>query len=209
MEDVCFIINVYKESRDQIQSLVSDLKKFYETKNIILVYDGIDPHAIDSCNEIKYERLKYPYNRGRWTQRYLEFFLNKSDSNYLIKLDPDCSISKKYEFPKKYTGIFGYINLVVMGKWDYILQGGRYGIDRDSVKKIVDSKFLLNNLKDYNNVQDLIMTEALHRLNIKGTICKDFMDSFLHKKRGSEECRLYKLQPSKLSKNVMDAKETS
>lgn len=205
----CFLINIYKEDVEQIKNLVKQIKSFYPNNDIVLVYDGVDKICIDGCVEIMGERLKYPYHDGRWTQRYLKEYLNTSKSEYLIKLDPDCSVVKQYTIPKNYIGVFGYVNLIGLGEWNYILQGGRYGIDRTSVESIVASNKLFSNFEKYKNIQDLMMTDVLHQLNIKSTICKDFMDSFLHKKRGSEECRLYKLQPSKFSLTFKDVKETS
>lgn len=207
--EFCFIINIYKEDVEQIKHLIKQIKTFYPICDIILIYDGVDKITIDGCIEISGDRLKYPYQDGRWTQRYLKEYLSRSDAEYLIKLDPDCSVIKEYIIPMDYIGVFGYVNLIGLGKWNYILQGGRYGIDRGSVKLIVESEKLLSNFEKYKNIQDLMMTDVLHQLNIKSTICKDFMDAFLHKKRGSEECRLYKLQPSKFLSNIKDVKETS
>ncbi len=206
----CFLINVHNEPSETILKIVSDIKKTYIEYDIVIIYDGVKKIGIENVIEIEGDRLKYPYNDGRWTQRYLSEFINKSNAQYLIKLDPDCDVMNEYILPKEYKGVFGYLNLLGMGPRNYMLQGGRYGIHRDSVKKVIESELLLSDFKKYNNIQDLMMTDVLHKLNVEYSICKDLMDSILHKKRGSEECRLYTLKPSKYSLNrIRDVKETS
>lgn len=208
-DSFCFIINVYKEDSEKIKNIVNCIKSKYTVYDIILICDGVDTFDNIECEQLKFEREKYPYNDGRWTHRYLKTFLEKSNKNYLIKLDPDCDVVKKFNIINDVEGVFGYINLMGIGKWKFVLQGGRYGIDRKSVEKIVNSELLLSDFSKYKNIQDLMMTDVLHQLNIPYKIDTVFMDSFLHKKRGSEECKIHSLKPSKYSKNIKDVTEIS
>lgn len=151
---VAFALTFYKDERPAISAL-ADLKRFYP-ESPTLTFD-------DSK-----ERLKLAQFAGRWTERYLQSFLD-TDADTLIKIDPDTAVLRRAKgFPD--SDIFGtHVDGQVLG--------GCIGYSREGARQIVDSGLLLDT--KYTGVhytyvkfgervsrQDEIMGDLIRRLHL-------------------------------------------
>ena len=141
--DICFCFTFYNEI-ELSKKLISQLQNFYPSSNIICISDGnsnlelekfCDHHNI---NYIKGERLFNLKYGGLWVKRMLLTYLENSSSNYLIKLDPDVLIRRKFKyFPD--TDLAG--DITYHSNFKFIHGAPRFH-KREACKAILDSNLL-------------------------------------------------------------------
>lgn len=130
------------------------------------------------------DRAKAKGQKGLWTQRYLEIFLENSDAKYLLRVDPDTCVWRPFSLPEK-DCIFGNIEKKKY-KYHYV-RGGCIGFTRQVARKIVESRLLLDDRYSVYNyqrykyfrweheeesdeeiaLQDWIVADVRHRLKIE------------------------------------------
>lgn len=172
--------SIYLEEFDQIKDTVTRLKKIgYE--NIVARFDGRFNGKIASFLRsekvnVKYTRnIKQQIGRGANTQHYLGLFLDESDDEYLIKIDPDTlPCAKLNRYPDKQTLGANFNHTIG------VVYGGCLIFPRLVARQIHQSKLLLKDSykKDkwfYTNKRlnkkipcnDKILYDVVKRLNIK------------------------------------------
>lgn len=139
-----FYFGVYKDQRFAVQR-IAELRKFYPGSPIISIADGVaDDDYAEVCraNGVLYqvgERVKIPAFGGQWTERWFKKFLQDTDSQLIIKIDPDTGVFKTLtEFPK--AEVFGQHHIHING--DFHISGGAIGFTRAAVEKIINSGLL-------------------------------------------------------------------
>jgi hypothetical protein len=193
----CFIINTIGELH---QKLIDDIAAFYPGSDIIVIGDGVRVFY-DNCRVLNFpQRLKFPDSGGQWTQRYFNIYLQYSAAPYMIKLDPDCSVVDTYKPATEAFGAFGHFHYISIGSRKYAFGGGRFGIDRASASIIAKSEFLMDAVykgnPTFNNLQDIMLTDVMHRLNIRVYQAPNFLNAIKHKDRGAETLAL---KPGKMN----------
>lgn len=142
--DPCFLFHVHDDQRLGMR-LADQLRVLYPLADILCIADGIDNKGFKryaKSHQITYlvgERLKLRRHGGAWAERFLKFYLENSQAPYLIKLDADSYIWRKFEsFPT--ADLFGAIR--VNDRGIKVLRGGCAGYQRSTVETILDSKLL-------------------------------------------------------------------
>lgn len=201
MNNFVIFLSLYKEDTRLIKECISSIKKFYPNVKIFCITDGIDRDDVKDLFHfyIKGERIKLMRYGGLWTLRFLNYFYNNYQEQYLLKIDADTLFvnSFKKEFPSE--GLFGNIENVKSKNdlcWKY-LQGGCIGFERQSIKEIINSNLLLDNkykkleyayrrylgihrrnyekeTQEILSVEDRILFEICDRLDITVTQRNDF-----------------------------------
>lgn len=139
MQNVIFVMHVYDESVESVKHTVEQVRRFYPSSRITLIYDGVIPYSIFNVVEIYGERLKIDGKNGLFTKRYLDYFLTVQDASYCIKIDPDTEIVRRIEIPLPDSH-----KEVVFCRVDPngIPHGGAIGFTKTMAKKLSNSGWL-------------------------------------------------------------------
>lgn len=102
-EDICFCFVVYNEVQLS-KKLISNLQNFYPNSDIICITDGISYLELEHfCNQkkVKYvvgNRLLSEEYGGLWLERHLLKYLEFSNAKFMIKVDPDTLLNRKFSY---------------------------------------------------------------------------------------------------------------
>jgi hypothetical protein len=150
-KDITFLMQVYKNYELALPALKL-LRLSYPKSRLIVISDG-DPDsrykdfiALFNAEYFEQERLYTIENGGRGLHRWLEYYMLKP-SRYLIKIDPDTRIDRRFAYLPIPLGcdIFGMLQNYRNP------QGGCVVFTFKAAKKLYDSKiFLSDELKDYD-----------------------------------------------------------
>lgn len=141
------ILTVYNESLNEVVGQVSNVKELYPQSTIVLCYDGVAEHPIDGVVHVRFsERLKTRSSTGVWMHKWLSAFLDNSDSDYMLKLDPDTILVKPIKNWPVGEVVFGTVRIIRWSpKYEILrIHGGGCGYSRSMVKRIVDNEWLLS-----------------------------------------------------------------
>ncbi len=168
MPSIGIVLTVYNEPLEMVSSQVATLKRVYPNADIILCYDAVDPLPIDGVVHVKFaQRLKTRASAGRWAHEWMKAFLEHSDGEYMLKLDPDTGIIKPIEFWPQGEVIFGTVLDFDIGGGSriFLIHGGGVGYSRSMVQRFVDNEWLLSN-RFVNNIcfqdqEDIIISRLV------------------------------------------------
>lgn len=102
-EKVAFLFHVYQEF-ELAKRLISQLKFFFPSSNILGIADGTYNYNFKEFawqHNVRYiegERLFRQETGNEWIKRMFWFYMASSHSDYLIKIDPDAYILRKFNF---------------------------------------------------------------------------------------------------------------
>lgn len=141
--DLTFFALVYRDYGDAVECL-RDLRRHYPTSRVVLRSDG-DPdprfpalaarHDVDFREE---SRLFGVENGGAVIERMLDLFLERP-TPYLIKVDPDTAIHRRFRSLPDCRGLFGTPQV---GEGTRSIQGGCLGFAREAAERILNSGML-------------------------------------------------------------------
>lgn len=145
-DDLTFFALIYK-NYDATTQCLADLRKHYPSSRMILRSDG-DPdarlpilakrHRADLREE---SRLFEIENGGAVIERMLQLFFEKP-TRYLLKIDPDTVIHRRFHYLPIRSGLFGTLQCVPETP---SVQGGCMGFTRDAAEQILQSNLLRDN----------------------------------------------------------------
>ncbi|MDT4968323.1 MAG: hypothetical protein QOJ64_3060, partial [Acidobacteriota bacterium] len=142
-DDLTFFALVYK-NYDATAECLLDLRRHYPSSRVILRSDG-DPDPrfpiLARRNEVDFRaepRLFGIENGGAVIERMLVIFLEKP-TRYLIKIDPDTVIHRRFQYLPIRSGLFGTPQ---GGEETPSIQGGCIGFTRDIAQRILQSGML-------------------------------------------------------------------
>lgn len=145
MSNLTFSFGIYQEWHLATR-LIHQIKKHHPEATAIAIGDGThNPHFASVCQQLgaiykSDRRLKLPQYGGLWSLRLFELFLDTTDADILIKLDPDAQLWRKFAFYPD-SDWFGTISPVYRHPF---ARGGCVGFKRHAVERIVRSEILLN-----------------------------------------------------------------
>jgi hypothetical protein len=181
--DITFYVQVFRDYRDAYLCL-KKLRLHYKSSRVIMISDGDNDPRYERLSKrfntdfISGERLYPVENGGKMLQRMLDAFLEQP-SSYLIKLDTDTRIHRRFRFMPAGTVVFGTLEWETSqgkSRLDFPnVQGGCLGFTLESARMIADSGLLLSErLADYRGTyadnQDIII-----RAEKMGLISADFI----------------------------------
>jgi hypothetical protein len=142
-DDLTFFALVYKDY-DATEECLRDLRKHYPLSRVILRSDG-DPDPrfpiLAEQNKVDFrgESRLFPIeNGGAVIERMLKLFLGKP-TRYLLKIDPDTMIHRRFQYLPVRSGLFGTLQCVPETP---SIQGGCMGLTRDAAEQILQSEML-------------------------------------------------------------------
>jgi hypothetical protein len=142
-DDLTFFAMIYKNYNATAQCL-ADLRKHYPASRVILRSDG-DPDPRFPILAQRYEvdfrgesRLFGIENGGAVIERMLELFFERP-TRYLLKIDPDTVIHRRFKYLPVRSGLFGTLQCVPESP---SVQGGCMGFTRDAAEQILESELL-------------------------------------------------------------------
>ncbi len=178
-------VSVYNDQH-LLKRLLSQIQDHCPNAVVLVISDGIKLEDWCKKDTLWFEcsRAKAEGQKGLWTQRYLEMFLQHTSAETLLRVDPDTCIWKHFALPDGEYDLFGTIS-PTRYKYPYV-RGGCIGFTRDSAEKIVESNLLLDDrYKNYNYqrykhwrwehevesdeqfaFQDWIVGDICHKLNL-------------------------------------------
>jgi hypothetical protein len=142
-KDLTFFALVYKDY-EATATCLKDLRKHYLSSRVILRSDGDeDPrfpllatdHRVDFHGELRLFGIE---NGGAVIERMLELFLERP-TRYLLKIDPDTVIHRRFKYLPVRSGLFGTLQCEVETP---SVQGGCMGFSRDAAEQILQSQML-------------------------------------------------------------------
>lgn len=146
MENLCFVFNIYQDE-DRAKILVQQLKSTLSDSQILSLFEGTPSGDIASYLTSKQigfnqgERLKPQINGGAWLERIFKTYLESSEAEYLIKIEPDTTIFRTFtSIPN--TEIAGTLIQIPDGR--ELVHGGCVLFKREVVQKIVRLRLLEN-----------------------------------------------------------------
>ena len=100
VDSFCCILNLYNEPYEMVHKCITAFKKYHPNHELLIICYEDDNYSHD---REEFERLRALSNHiiidnnvksnlntgGLFTENYLKFFLDHSESNYLVKIDPD------------------------------------------------------------------------------------------------------------------------
>lgn len=145
----CFLFHVYaNEEIVSAKTLVQDLRKFYPDSQIICIFDGYKNFEVkqylelNSVTVVEGKNLKPQKNGAAYIIRFLEKFLELSNSEILIKVDPDTLVLRQFkEFPDLDVDIAGTL---LQNEGIQFVSGGCIWIKKKTVSTILNSRILLD-----------------------------------------------------------------
>lgn len=143
-DSFCFWFAVYDDYL-LAERLVNQLCKLYPDKEIICITDGT--HNLEFENlcqvyQVKYIRSNHLHSRehgGLWLQRMFETYLGFSESDRLIRVEPDTFFRRRFESIPD-SDVAG--NLLTLPNGKLLIQGGCMMFSRYAAKAILDSGLL-------------------------------------------------------------------
>lgn len=138
-----FFIGVYQDQSEARENILI-LKALYPESPILSIADGVENSSYQTfCSDLKviYQqglRLKLMNKGGLWTERFLKLYLEQTNSDYLIKIDPDTGIHRSLRYLPE-CDLFGS---VINDQDRSHIQGGAIGFSRSAARKIVNSGLL-------------------------------------------------------------------
>jgi hypothetical protein len=102
--NLSFIVNTWEKDSSLASELLLQMRKFYPDAQILVSSDGpATPELQQSCIDTgatltEGERLKNQPSSNAWTIRMFQL-MSQLDSEYVIKIDPDCRLNRKLTFP--------------------------------------------------------------------------------------------------------------
>lgn len=143
-EKVAFLFHVYQEF-ELAERLVSQLRFFFPLSNILGIADGTYSYSFNEFawqHNVKYiegDRLFYQRTSNEWIKRMFWFYLVSSRSSYLIKIDPDSYVLRRFNYLPSFD-IAGSV-YKISDKISFI-HGGCTLYSREACRKIKDSPLL-------------------------------------------------------------------
>lgn len=182
--DLTFCMRVYKDL-DLAKWTFGNIRLAFPQSRVIIISDGdLDVYAEDfPLHRVEFypcENLTNIECGGKIIQRTVEFFLN-APTKYLIKIDTDTGVHRRFKWLPKGRGMFGslqtdsYINSI---------QGGFLGMDFSTVVDIYQSGLCMSPmLEDYANTYAL-SPFVLSYCESRAKICEDFLYGYIATKLG-------------------------
>lgn len=142
-KEITFYFSVYNEF-DLAIRLLNQIRFFYPHNQIICVTDGTTDLKFESlCKDsnVKYfvGRRLFPQRFGAaWSTRMLLSYLSNSPSKYLVKLDPDSFLNRKFRYLPN-TDLAGTLCSELGMSF---IQGGCIFYKREACEQILDSSLL-------------------------------------------------------------------
>ena len=102
-EKVAFLFHVYKEF-ELAKRLISQLRFFFPLSNILGIADGTYNYEFKefawqhNVRYIEAERLFRQETGNQWVKRMFWFYTASSHADYLIKIDPDAYVLRRFNF---------------------------------------------------------------------------------------------------------------
>lgn len=102
-DKVTFLFHVYKEF-DLARRLIRQIKFFFPSSAILGISDGTKDDSFRfycQTHNVKYlehQRLLYQSTGNQWIKRMFRFFQTYGDADYLLKIDPDCYVLRRFKF---------------------------------------------------------------------------------------------------------------
>jgi hypothetical protein len=144
--DITFYLNVYYDV-ELLQKCLTQLRRVYPQSRLILRADG-DPNpdiakiAEEYQAEFHYgERLFIIEKGGQIVHEMLRIFLEKNETRYLFKIDPDTRIVRPFNELPDIPCVFGSVQH--QGEL-FSIQGGCLGITLDIAQEFYKSGFFLD-----------------------------------------------------------------
>jgi hypothetical protein len=141
---ITFAINIYREF-DQAEVAFDRILKAYPDAELVAITDGEKPTLKfllyaerENVQIVEGVRL-YHTDGGAWVRRWLSAALSLTDSETIVKIDPDTEILRPFEIPR--ADVFGSI-WSHRGPKAWTLQGGFQGITRQAAERLLSSGIL-------------------------------------------------------------------
>lgn len=140
---VTFCATVYNEF-DLAKRLLNQIRSFYPKNEIIFITDGTYNEEFNQlCIEknVKYFKGEHLFSREfryQWLERILKTYLSESQNPYLIKIDTDCILTRKFQY-------FPNVDMagsLIKDSISSFIQGGCRFQTRKSCEKVLESKLL-------------------------------------------------------------------
>ena len=136
LSDLLFVMHVHNDDDQLVTSNVNRINSLYPESSVVLIYDGVPVRGHD-CTEIAGDRLKVAGKLGRWTERYLNIFL-ESSTTHLIKIDPDTKVHRPIEnLPDPSTECI-FCRMAI----DQVPHGGALGFTRPMANRLLSERWL-------------------------------------------------------------------
>jgi hypothetical protein len=178
---ICFVINYYGEPTADLEKLVAAIGTHYGSNaQVFILGDGVTPPAASGAFSVAFpERLKQRKHGGKWTHRYLDFYLTNSTATHLIKIDPDTQVlGSAVDLPVT-DSIFCRIAKRVIGKREWWMPlGGALGFTRGMAQRIVSEEMfndpIYANKARYHDQQDWMLEDIAMNHGLPLIDRKDF-----------------------------------
>ena len=174
MINTAFIVHVFCEKKDDVEITISKIKNFYPNSPVFIIYDGVQRHFHLGTIEKEMCRVKIPGNFGEFTHRYLNVFLDETNCDYVIKIDPDTKVWKKILNLPDPTLPITFCRM----SSDGIPHGGAIGYTRPMAKLLVNSGCFIDSqlLKIHQNhaQQDSMYKEIIGLKKLHVQVRRDF-----------------------------------
>lgn len=149
MQDISFVFCIHKEF-ELGKRLVEQLNYFYPAQKIVCIADGYwnekSNYFIDVCHFYKIEYFQgkeLKSNDGKqWLKRLFKIAIERLDTKWIIKLDPDTYILRKFKSIPE-CDIAG--NIIYFGN-QVMMNGGCRAYKRKTIKSILQSALLDENI---------------------------------------------------------------
>jgi hypothetical protein len=166
---IVFFIGVY-DDQERAKKRIAELKVQYPMQKVLSISDGKhDASYRDFCsnNGVTYFEGKHLKGKhtGQWTQRRLKFFLDNSDAEYVVKIDPDTRVQKTMWFPE--VDVSAPVHLATLPTIGF--SGCCLCISRTLAQRLVSSDVLMQQkyqTQDYP-LEDMILTEIFSQWKVE------------------------------------------
>jgi hypothetical protein len=179
---ICFIVNVQSIDERFAYPLIGQIRRCFRDAMILVITDGYHSEPLKKvCLEFNsvyvktHDRLRLLEYGGLWTNRFLTYFVS-SNSNILIKIDPDSCLWRRFNQAFPIQDMFGTLKKV--DEITYI-RSAFIGIWRTAATRILESGILKDeHFKDQNlygvltngemlSKQDVILGVVANRLKLR------------------------------------------
>lgn len=174
MKNVAFALHVFDEPISEVEVNIHALKEFYKNSVVLVIYDGVPRQNHIGVIEVEVDRLKLPGKFGAFTHRYLSMFLNDTDCDYVIKIDPDTRIHRTVsDLPNpKNSTIFCRMAT------DEVPHGGAIGYTRPMADLLVRNEWFLDGKMLIRHrlhpFQDHMMRDIISQKGLHVQVRRDF-----------------------------------
>lgn len=143
-----YLITLYNE-HDLLQDRLREIRRLDPGANILIITDGDNyPSPDKDCIYIPTrERLKIASDKpqGAWIDRYLRAFMDNTSEGDLLKIDPDTKLNKRPYIHKGYD-VVAKVHTHPSGR--VVMESNALYMTRYAIKRVLDSKYLLESRKD-------------------------------------------------------------